>query len=338
MKTLTSIILAAMLATACACQAKDSALSERITQQDGWVAWQVPMAAGAGTPCCCDWHQHRGAASTCDLDGRSWNISTSDNDPGPSAAGDLAVYAHVSQAKIDKVRAFASTCPVRDADRVRRLDAVAPADSIALLAGIAAEANKHDEDVALAALALHEDAAATPTLEHLADASHPRHLREQALFWLAQARGAEGAQIVRRAATSDADADLRANAIFALSQSHAIDAYAAIHAMAQHDASDHVREQALFWMAQMRDPRAKNDILAAIRSDASAHVREQGVFALSQLKDADADAALIALVRGNYPREVKQQALFWLGQSGSDAAIRFIDEVLTRRPTSAANG
>ena len=55
------------------------------------------------------------------------------------------------------------------------------------------------------------------------------------------------------------------------------------------------------------------------------------MFALSQLENGEADAALIALVRGNYPREVKQQALFWLGQSGSDAAMKFLDEVLSTR-------
>jgi hypothetical protein len=42
---------------------------------------------------------------------------------------------------------------------------------------------------------------------------------------------------------------------------------------------------------------------------------------------------LIGLVRGNYPREVKQQALFWLGQSGSNDALKFLDEVLDKQPT-----
>jgi len=73
-------------------------------------------------------------------------------------------------------------------------------------------------------------------------------------------------------------------------------------------------------------------------SPPSPKVREQGVFALSQLKHGDADAALIALVRGRYPREVKRQALFWLGESGSEAALKFLDDVLTRADRKPASG
>jgi HEAT repeat protein len=91
-------------------------------------------------------------------------------------------------------------------------------------------------------------------------------------------------------------------------------------------------------MAQTGDARARNDITAAIGKETSKDVREQAVFALSQLKEGEADAALIALVRGNYPREVKQQALFWLGQSGSDEAIRFLDDVLTRQAAKSIDG
>jgi hypothetical protein len=47
---------------------------------------------------------------------------------------------------------------------------------------------------------------------------------------------------------------------------------------------------------------------------------------------------LIALVRGSYPREVKQQALFWLGQSGSDEAIKFLDDVLSRQAAKSIDG
>jgi len=99
-----------------------------------------------------------------------------------------------------------------------------------------------------------------------------------------------------------------------------------------------VRSQALFWMAQMGDKRAASDITAAIERDASSSVREQGVFALSQLKEGEAEAALIALVRGSYPREVKQQALFWLGQSGSDEAIKFLDDVLSKQAAKSIDG
>jgi len=315
-------------------------LSQRIVQQDGWVAYQVPMAPDAGTPCCYEWHGKNPVRTGCDLDGNSWSTSTSGRPDAPKDDA-LKVYVHVAHGQMETVRAFAASCAISDAKPVHWLEGVNGADSVALLARAAAEAAQTSADTAdaeMAAMALHADAAATPALAQLADPAHPRKLREQALFWLGQTRGAAGARIVEHFATTDGDAGLRANAVFDLSQAHGLDAYAAIYRIAQSDLSDHVREQALFWMAQMGDTRAKDDITTAIGRDASHSVREQAVFALSQLKDDQADVALIALVHEHYPREVKQQALFWLGQSGSDNALKFLDEILDKSPVRSADG
>jgi len=290
----------------------------------------VPMVAGAGDPCC--WSgsgDHARGRSGCDLDGRYHGFSTSD-DPKPPSTGTLTVYVHVAHARIDDVRAFEASCPVHAAREIRHIDDVAPAASIGLLADwIDAPEGAHAE-MALAAIAYHADGAATRVLAAQAEPSHPRKAREDALFWLGQARGADGATIVERYATTDGDPDLREHAIFALSQSHAGDPYARIHAISGSDPAEHVRSQAMFWMAQMRDSRAAADITASIRSESSGEVREQGVFALSQLEDGHSDEALIALLVGDFPRDVKKQALFWLGQSGSPRAMQYFDEALTK--------
>jgi hypothetical protein len=334
-KSLAPIVLL-MLAGSAAATEPD--LGRRIAQQDGWVAWQVPKVADAGMACCFQMHGKHVLQSGCDLEGNSWGNSD-DQRPPQGTSDALDVYLRVSHGKVDKVRAFSASCPVRDADKVRWLDNVAPQASVAFLAASSAAAPSEDIfDAELAALAMHADPAATPALRDLSGQSHPRKVREQSLFWLGQMRGADGAQIVEHAATTDADPELRAHAVFVLSEAHGVDGYAAIHRIAQSDSSGHVREQALFWMAQTGDARARNDITAAIGKETSKDVREQGVFALSQLKEGEADAALIALVRGNYPREVKQQALFWLGQSGSDEAIKFLDDVLTRQAAKSIDG
>ena len=334
-KTLAPLALLMLAGNAAAAEPE---LATRIAQQDGWVAWQVPKTADSGTACCFQMHGKHVLQSGCDLEGNNWGNSDDQRSPQATDAA-LNVYMRVSHGKVDKVRAFSASCPVRDADKVRWLDKVAPQASVAFLAASTAATPSEDIfDGELAALAMHADAAATPALRDLSGQSHPRKVREQSLFWLGQMRGAEGAQIVEHAATTDADPELRAHAVFVLSEAHGVDGYAAIHRIAQSDPSAHVREQALFWMAQTGDARARNDITAAIGKEPSKDVREQGVFALSQLKEGEADAALIALVRGDYPREVKQQALFWLGQSGSDAAIRFLDDVLTRQAARSADG
>jgi len=334
-KTLAPIALLLLAGSAAAAEPD---LATRIAQQDGWVAYRVAKTADGGVACCLQMHGKHALQVGCDLDGNNWgNSDEHRSSQGTSDA--LDVYFRVSHGKVDKVRAFSASCPVRDADKVRWLDNIAPQASIAFLtASTAATPSEDIFDAELAALAMHADPAATPALRDLSAQSHPRKVREQALFWLGQMRGVEGAQIVEHAATTDADPELRAHAVFVLSEAHGVDGYAAIHRIAQSDSSGHVREQALFWMAQTGDARAKNDITAAIGRESSKDVREQAVFALSQLKQGEADAALIALVRGNYPREVKQQALFWLGQSGSDEAIKFLDDVLTRQTANQSVG
>jgi hypothetical protein len=329
-RELGGIVLAlALQATIAAAGAPD--LSATAKQADGWVAWHVPMVSDAGAPCCFSFRKHDKSLPECDLDGRSSSFGTDDN-YRPTSTGTLAVYARVAHARIDDIRAYAASCPVRSNGEIRWIDGVEPPQSIHLLSDwIDGNDGSHaDRDLALVAIAYHADASATRVIAARAEPSHPRKEREDALFWLGQARGADGAAIVERYATTDGDPKLREQAIFALSQSHAGDPYARVHAIALSDPATNVRSQALFWMAQMKDNRAAADITSALQGDKSDEVREQAVFALSQLEGEQADDALIALLRGDYPRDVKKQALFWLGQSGSPRAMQFFDEALTR--------
>lgn len=310
-------------------------LLDTITAADGWATWQVPMVAAAGEPCCYESYSRSGPAGRrgCDLDGRHWNVSHNRSAATAGAAADagqLAVYARVKGGKVDTIRAFAASCPVYGATAPREIAGVQADASVAWLAdqARAATGSKDGGDESVAALAYHATPRAMTALQELAAASRPQKQREAALFWIGQARGAAGADAVARYAREDADAAIRQHAVFVLSQSAEYDTYPRVLAVAGSDRSGEVRGQALFWLAQMEDARAAADILAALRREKDEEVREQAVFALSQLPAAQADQALIGLIRGDHPREIKQKALFWLGQSGSDAAIAFLDEVL----------
>src|SRR5262252_1708567 len=224
--------VALALATAGAA-ASEADLSKRVTQQDGWVGWQVPVVESAGMICCFDVRRHNGGAGNCDLDGHNVNIGLSDDDGPLPKADAMNVYVHIAHGQIDKARAFSNSCKVRNTEQVRWLDGVVEADSVAFLSASAANATGDVADSEIMAVALHADASAAAALKQLADASHPRKLREQALFWLGQQRGAEGARFVEHVATTDGDAALREHAVFALSESHGIDAYASINRIAQ---------------------------------------------------------------------------------------------------------
>jgi hypothetical protein len=303
-------------------------LESRVTASDGLVAYSVPMVEGVQAPCCFTIHGRTVTQKGCNLDGREANFNIVDEGHEAMLDDTLTVYLRVKQGHIKRVRALGASCPIETASKVRWIDSVDPASSIAMLSSLVDRNPPGDpDDQGMDALAYHAGAAATRALASHAERSHRREDREQALFWLGQTRGVEGAEVVEHYATTDVDPKVREQAIFALSQSKAPDAYAHILEIAHKDPARHVRSQAYFWLAQMNDARAKDDILAALKSESSDDVREEVVFALSQLEDS-ADDALIAVLRGDFPREVKKQALFWLGQSGSPEAMAYFDEAL----------
>lgn len=330
MKIGRTVAMLALMSLAAPVQAADGELRQRVEARDGWVSYDVPIVQGAGVPCCFAEGHGAGARRPCSLDGRTWSFGTDARDLTPPGA--LTVYWHVAGGRIDMLRALAASCPVVGAADVRRLEAVDSKHSIALVSQWLARADspRRDVDGSMAVLAYHADAEALHRLDGFSKPGQAGDTREQALFWLAQTRGSEGAAIVENVARNDKDEGLREHAVFALSQARVDDAYARVHAIARRDTAANVRGKALFWMAQMNAPGARDDIIGALRTDPADEVREGAVFALSQLDGEAADEALIAVVRGEYPRAAKEKALFWLGQSGSQRALDFIDSVLAR--------
>jgi hypothetical protein len=328
MQRLMPIAALAALGCVASANAANDNLEARVTASDGWVAYRVPMIAGADGPCC---YQVRGGSVTrkgCDLDSRSSSFGSDDDNPTAMPDDTLAVYLRVEHGRVESVRAVGASCPVKTASTVRWVDPVDSSNSIAMLSSLLDRNEGDPDDHGLVALAHHADTSATRALAARAEPSRPFKEREQALFWLGQRRGVEGAEVIERYATTDADPNLRAKAVFALSQSNVPDAYSHILTIARGDPVDHVRSEAFFWLVQIGDARAKDDIIAALNRESSDKVREQAVFALSQLGDGAAEEALITLLRGDYSRAVKKQALFWLGQSGSPQAMAYFDEAL----------
>jgi hypothetical protein len=325
-----SMLIAALAALGFAASASpaDNDLERRVTASDGWVAYHVPLIAGVEGPCCYTVHKGAKTDKGCDLDKRSWSMSNDGVDPALAPKNALAVYLKVDRGNVERIRSVASSCPVYTASAVRWIESVEPSSSVAMLTSLLDKKAGDGVDHGLAALAHHADPSAMQALTARAEPSHSRKEREQALFWLGQIRGAEGADVIERYATTDPDPKLREKAVFALSQSNAPKAYAHILKISRNDSSEDVRGNALFWLAQTDDARAKDDIIASLKAESSEEVRKQAVFALSQLDDGAAEEALIAVLRGDYPRAVKKQAMFWLGQSGSPQAMAYFDEAL----------
>src|SRR5688572_7909413 len=128
-----STLMAALAALgfAAGANAASDKLENLVTQRDGWVAYRVPQYAGDDGPCCYSVHGGAETKKGCELDQRSWSVN-------PSVAGDdtLAVYLKVERGRIERIRSVAASCPVHTASPVRWIEAVEPADSVAMLSSL----------------------------------------------------------------------------------------------------------------------------------------------------------------------------------------------------------
>jgi len=60
-------------------------------------------------------------------------------------------------------------------------------------------------------------------------------------------------------------------------------------------------------------------------------VKKKAVFALSQLPKDEGVPRLMEVARSNRNPEVRKQAMFWLGQTKDPRAVKFFEEILTRK-------
>lgn len=187
----------------------------------------------------------------------------------------------------------------------------------------------HRED-GLAALAAHRVERATDRLEDLAEVDPVEDVRHAAIFWLGEARGAEGYAALRRLESRLAVDDIAETLVFAYSISEAPEAPQRLLDLARDHRASEVREQALFWVAQAAGERATETLERAVAEDPESEVREAAVFGLSQLPAEQGIPALIRVARTHQDPEVVEQAFFWLGESGDPRALELFAEILRR--------
>lgn len=311
--------------------------------EPAWIGYAVP-APGRHQMCCyssLDRFERVPCAGGCFLEEENRsstfiNSSDAGNCAGHGPDRDLLVLLRIEGGRVHRIRVFSRDCAL-DAGGlpVLWLTGVEPAESVAFLSGFVNDGSlekkkqKHSRESALAAIAFHDDPSADAALEGFTAPGQAPRVREQAAFWLGNARGKPGYQVLRRLAFEEPDEQLRRHVTFALSQSGQPEAAETLIAMAKKDKSPAVRGQALFWLAQKAGERATEAIRDAIQDDPETEVKRRAVFALSQLSGGRGVTELIRVARTNRNPEVRKQAVFWLGQSKDPRALEFIEEILS---------
>lgn len=297
--------------------------------KEGWASWQVEAVDDAPAMCCWgSWDDNPVQTKACNLDGNKHQGSGSRDHQTTDA---VRVYARFANGKLERLRTFAASCPVEAKTPIQKLDGISADDSARWLTGLTLR-NDLQDDV-LASLAVHRGERAFDTMKRIANGETSGEKRNQAVFWIALARGVPGAEFATNKMFNDKDAGVRKHAAFAITVSKSPSIAPDLIKLGNTDKDGDVRAQAWFWLAHTGAPNAEQAITTAMKKDTDDHVREQAVFALSQLPDDRGTKALIAAAEDrSLTREQRKRAVFWLGQSESIDAQKFMDKVLGGSP------
>ena len=304
-----------------------------------WIGYRAPMVAGPRQMCCYDTISSAGSCcGQCRLEGGGGvSMSQTDSRVSLEPPTEFLVLARVESGAVMRLRTFTPDCDIDAAGMpLVWLNDVKPDDSVAWLTTLvmgAPETGETHERVAkpaLAAIAMHNVAAADRALESFVAPNRAEWLRADTTFWLGNSRGDAGARLLTRIITQDPSEKVRDKATFGLSVSKQPSALKALIDAARGDSSTRVRGQALFWLAHKAGQQAVAAISGAIDNDPETEVKKKAVFALSQLPKDEGVPMLIQVARTNRNPEVRKQAMFWLGQSKDPRAVKFFEDILTK--------
>lgn len=301
-----------------------------------WIGYAVPAVDGYRVICCSNggWggngFRPGGSCRLAD-EASNFTINHDDDDLRP-AAGNVAVFYHLTGGAIDKVRVYSPDCTLDGSGTaVTWIENADARRSVALLASFVG-ADSPLSRKAITALAMHADPTAAERLEQWARSPRAGDtVRGEAIFWLAETHPEQGL-IAARDLARDASASpkLREKAVFAL---HIVKTPAAIDELirlARTDADSHVRSQAVFWLSQAAGKKAAGAIRDALDNDPESDVREKAVFAMSQLPNNEGVPILIDLMKNHHDRSVRRKAAFWLGQKDDPRALAALEEILRK--------
>ncbi len=293
-----------------------------------WLEYHVPLQPGQRAPCCFEWKDEHVGKRGCRLQEKPGGYGTSDDESAAPEGSSLRVLLKRGEQGIARVLAVGEYCPVdAGSAQLRDIGEIHAAASVELLAKRIDGDGRRDRSESLHALALHAGTEADEALERMAS-SGSRHGRDDAIFWLAQARGERGFKEVRRLLDS-ATQGSAGRLVFALSVSPVPAATPTLRAIATDHPRANTRSEALFWLAQKADPQAESILQKAMRNDPDQDVRRKAVFAISQLPAERAVPILRGLVEEkSESRELRKEALFWLAQIDDEAVIPVFDDLL----------
>jgi hypothetical protein len=243
-----------------------------------WIGYTVPVADRSRSMCC--WSFGNGTyvsgsmnnapcCGSCRIEPREGTSTaapaagTAQPPAGPvklEGADRMIVLFRIVDRQVDRVRTFSEDCEIDAGGRqVTWISDVRPTDSIALLesmVGAQTDSKSRISQPAIAAIGMHAEPSAAPTLIRLARDHASTSVRGEAIFWVAQLAGTKAVGVISDSIEKDPDTEVKKRAVFALSQLPKSEGVPLLIDVAKKNQNPAVRKQAMFWLGQSRDPRA----------------------------------------------------------------------------------
>ena len=166
------------------------------TAEGQWLAFSIPVQAGAHSPCCWKGKWNSMGEAGCSLESKHQSYVTRSDS---LLAENVIVLSQVRNGKVHDLRVIGESCPVDgDGAQVTWIGSVDDTAGVDWLETVA-RSDQDDSvgDSALFALALHSSSEAGQTLYSFAKETEG-DLSEEAVFWLGESRGEQGFKILMR--------------------------------------------------------------------------------------------------------------------------------------------
>jgi hypothetical protein len=301
-----------------------------------WIGWLVPKVT-SDHQLCTPWAPALSELGATPLEPES--MPAQSRQPVRLEGGtSLVLLIRVTGRTIDRIRTLDDECPIDAGGRaVHWLTGITAAESLRFLdalvqsSGATAEGTRRVASAAVAAIALHGDAAADAVLDRLMAPGAPDALVRHAAAWIGSARGAHGFETLRTRIGTATDAGLRRSFVSALGRTRQPQTAAVLLALARTDADAGVRSEAVHWYAARTVAGgAPVDLLDIIEQDRDDAVRRRAISSLGQLAANDGVPALIQLAETGDTPLIRKEAVRTLGRLTDTRARVFLERVIAR--------
>lgn len=205
-------------------------------------------------------------------------------------------------------------------------------ESFNYLTGIFSSGDEDLQDTLLHVIGAHDLTAAGEFLHQAALGSYSHKVRKNAIFWIGNLKNSESTKYLNNIYKSVSDTKLREQVVFALHISDQDSAPREMIRIARTDDSKKVRKSAVFWLGQKASEESMKFLKGIVETDsADKDLKDSAVFAISQLPKDKSVPMLIDIAKTNPSASVRKKAIFWLGQTGSEEALQFFEEILFKK-------